>query len=387
MSPSRPPEMLGATSDVSLASSEPVPIELTRGPAASMPSGPSCAWRVSPGRAPRRCTASTSTCREGADPREYPQLRAGAFSTFGLVETSQSNDQHDAEGLTAVFDITAVRDRLDSEDRWDADRVHVSFSTEVPGASQGDAAQRDRGIDRPGAGSPCPPDRHHGRLTTWRPWPARRSEGPARPSRSRGSRWPLPAWHPEWWVYVVAGASAVLLVLISLGAAGGAPAMEHHMHPGMSGMSMPSESESPVAAWSGAWGHWALMVGAMMLPVAAPHVRVVAVRSLWSRRHRSAGLFLVGYLALWLLAGAATAGGARPPGCATSRLALGGRRSRRGRGLAGLRPTQARAASLRFTPAGQRRGDRCRPGLHPRGAAVRPPVHASRAGRPCLPWR
>ena len=50
---------------------------------------------------------------EGADPREYPQLRAGSFSTFGLVETSQSNDQHDAEGLTAVFDITAVRDRLD----------------------------------------------------------------------------------------------------------------------------------------------------------------------------------------------------------------------------------------------------------------------------------
>ena len=48
---------------------------------------------------------------EGADPREHPQLRVGSFSTFGLVETSQSNDQHDAEGLTAVFEITAVRDR------------------------------------------------------------------------------------------------------------------------------------------------------------------------------------------------------------------------------------------------------------------------------------
>ena len=35
------------------------------------------------------------------------------------------------------------------------------------------------------------------------------------------------------------------------------------------------------------WTHWLLMVLAMMLPVVAPHVRTVGLRSLWSRRHRS----------------------------------------------------------------------------------------------------
>ena len=76
------------------------------------------------------------------------------------------------------------------------------------------------------------------------------------------------------------------------------------MHHGTAGMSMPSGPASLVASWSSAWGHWALMVGAMMFPVTAPHVRVVAVRSLWLRRHRSAALFLVGYVAVWLLSGA-----------------------------------------------------------------------------------
>ena len=70
---------------------------------------------------------------EGADPHDFPELRAGSFSTFGLAETSQTNDQHAAEGLTAVFDITALRDRLAEDGRWDDGRVDVSFSTEVPG--------------------------------------------------------------------------------------------------------------------------------------------------------------------------------------------------------------------------------------------------------------
>jgi tyrosinase len=87
---------------------------------------------------------------QGADPRDHPQLRAGSFSTFGLVETSKNDDQHDAEGLTAVFDITAVRDRLASENRWDDDRLDVSFSTDIPGVPRDGAATREPGIDRPG---------------------------------------------------------------------------------------------------------------------------------------------------------------------------------------------------------------------------------------------
>ncbi len=151
MSRSTPPEMLGATADVSMVSTEPVTVELSR----------SRSIENEPQRVFLRVEGVTGTSAaplygvylnvpEGADPREHPELRAGSFSTFGLVETSQTNEQHDAEGLTAVFDITAVRDRLASEDRWDDDRVNVSFSTEVPGVPRDGATRRERGIDRPG---------------------------------------------------------------------------------------------------------------------------------------------------------------------------------------------------------------------------------------------
>ena len=116
------------------------------------------------------------------------------------------------------------------------------------------------------------------------------------------------AWHPELWVYVVAAASFVVLVLVTLGALGSEPAMHHAgMHQaGMdhAGMSMSPVPETFGAAWAAAWGHWVLMVLAMMLPVAAPHVRVVAMRSLRSRGHRAAVVFLLGYVALWITAGA-----------------------------------------------------------------------------------
>ena len=50
---------------------------------------------------------------------------------------------------------------------------------------------------------------------------------------------------------------------------------------------------------------WTLMVGAMMLPLVFAHLRVVAARSLWSRRQRAMVAFLVGYAGISLLAGAA----------------------------------------------------------------------------------
>lgn len=51
--------------------------------------------------------------------------------------------------------------------------------------------------------------------------------------------------------------------------------------------------------------HWQLMVVAMMLPVVVPSLRVTAFRSLRRRRHRALAGFLVGYLAVWAIAGAA----------------------------------------------------------------------------------
>ncbi len=144
-----PPQMLGATSDVSLASAEPVAVDMER-------PDRDRALDSAPARAYLRVEGVTGTSAaplygvyvnvpEGADPHDYPELRAGSFSTFGLQETSRTNDQHDAEGLTAVFDITDVRDRLEEDGRWDDARVNVSFSTEVPGAPPSDMPRRHEG--------------------------------------------------------------------------------------------------------------------------------------------------------------------------------------------------------------------------------------------------
>ena len=111
------------------------------------------------------------------------------------------------------------------------------------------------------------------------------------------------AWHPEWWVYAVAGASAVVLVVGTL-ASTDAGAAAGHVHAGHHAMAPTADAQAPWASWPGAWGHWVLMVGAMMLPVVAPQVRQVALRSVWSRRHRGAATFLLGYVVVWLILGA-----------------------------------------------------------------------------------
>jgi len=137
-----PPQLLGATSDVSLASSEPVLVELERADRTrELDAGPAM-------RAYLRVEGVAGTSAgplygvyvnvpEGADPHDFPDLWVGSISTFGLAETSRTDDQHDAEGLTAVFDITPVRDQLVEEGRWDDTRVAVSFSTELPGTPAG----------------------------------------------------------------------------------------------------------------------------------------------------------------------------------------------------------------------------------------------------------
>ncbi len=53
------------------------------------------------------------------------------------------------------------------------------------------------------------------------------------------------------------------------------------------------------------WRHWMLMVMAMMLPLQVQGVRFTAERSLWRRRQRAILGFLLGYLSVWALAGAA----------------------------------------------------------------------------------
>ena len=142
----RPPQVLGATSDVSLASPEAVVVEMEQ---ARRPRGAATDDSAAAPRAYLRVEGVTGTSAaplygvyvnvpDGEDPHDHPELRAGSFSTFGLVETSQTNAQHDAEGLTAVFDITTLRDRLASAGLWDDARIDVRFSTEVPRAVSSD---------------------------------------------------------------------------------------------------------------------------------------------------------------------------------------------------------------------------------------------------------
>ncbi len=142
-----PPQMLGARNDVSLTSPVAVAVAMER------PSRRRDADDSAPGRAYLRVEGVTGTSAaplydvyvnvpEGADPHDYPELRAGSFSTFGLSETSRSDAEHAGEGLTAVFDITDVRDRLEEDGRWDDARIEVRFSAEVPGAPPSDAPRR-----------------------------------------------------------------------------------------------------------------------------------------------------------------------------------------------------------------------------------------------------
>jgi predicted metal-binding membrane protein len=57
---------------------------------------------------------------------------------------------------------------------------------------------------------------------------------------------------------------------------------------------------------------WSLMVVAMMVPLVAASVRMVAARSLWRRRHRAAITFLSSYVLVWSVVGWATLAAVTP---------------------------------------------------------------------------
>lgn len=90
--------------------------------------------------------------------------------------------------------------------------------------------------------------------------------------------------HPAWWVVPAAAAAWALMAL--------AP-HPHAAHPGHHGHHGPAPSPGP-----GAFATLAMII-AMMLPLAIPGIRHVAVSS--ARRHRATACFLAGYLAVWML--------------------------------------------------------------------------------------
>ena len=150
-----PPQTLGAVVDVAISAPEPVEIELARRQGLIS----TCAEMDDPepddlepddldadelGQVFLRIEGITGTAAapayhvyvgvpSGDAPGDHPELRAGTFSTFGMVEASRRDDLHDGTGLTKTFDITTVRDALLQQGRWDPARLTVAFAPVVPG--------------------------------------------------------------------------------------------------------------------------------------------------------------------------------------------------------------------------------------------------------------
>jgi predicted metal-binding membrane protein len=107
------------------------------------------------------------------------------------------------------------------------------------------------------------------------------------------------AWrHPEWWSLAVSLiAWGVLLTQWPHSPSDGDHALLHQAHTG------PAHGHVTVTLAISHLVGWAVMIAAMMLPLVAAHARAIAFASLWRRRHRAIGEFLIGYVAIWLAAG------------------------------------------------------------------------------------
>jgi predicted metal-binding membrane protein len=106
------------------------------------------------------------------------------------------------------------------------------------------------------------------------------------------------AGRPEAPAYAASAACWAVLLLAWTGPA--APAFCLAGAGLFSGLSFGLRSALADFQWPFALGHWLLMIGAMMVPMTAAALRTVALRSFRERRARAIGLFLLGYVAVWL---------------------------------------------------------------------------------------
>jgi predicted metal-binding membrane protein len=117
------------------------------------------------------------------------------------------------------------------------------------------------------------------------------------PAPTRLARWV--AWHhPEVWPAVLAAVAWCLLVALAAPRGDNGVAVhyaETHHHTSAPTM---SANSVPGLVW------WTVMVVAMMVPLTLPAVRTVALNSLWARRYRGVGLYLLAYTTAWVGLGA-----------------------------------------------------------------------------------
>jgi tyrosinase len=126
------PELVGATTDVSLA--EPVTVSVGLEPprrALGMTRAPDEPerWHLRvenvTGEAPGAVAYAVDLHAGGAD--EAP-IRVGSIAAFGIAEASQADERHDGSGLTDVFEITDAVRELDGRGVWDASTANVTVT-------------------------------------------------------------------------------------------------------------------------------------------------------------------------------------------------------------------------------------------------------------------
>ena len=94
--------------------------------------------------------------------------------------------------------------------------------------------------------------------------------------------------YPEWSSLLVSGAAWIVLTIMTLGGT----------------WRLQSAQATALALWLSQLSLWLVMVLAMMLPLARWSLRKTAERTLWRRRDRAIGVFVIGYIAPWALLGA-----------------------------------------------------------------------------------
>ena len=83
-------------------------------------------------------------------------------------------------------------------------------------------------------------------------------------------------------------------------------AVHHHEVSGLGAVADRCAAMGPdMPEFPASLGMWVVMAAAMMLPTTLPTVRSISMNGRWNRRHRSQALFVLGYLAVWSVFGAA----------------------------------------------------------------------------------
>jgi Predicted metal-binding integral membrane protein (DUF2182) len=109
--------------------------------------------------------------------------------------------------------------------------------------------------------------------------------------------------YPEFWVILLCVAAwfALLSMRMTNGTYGARCAMDGWM----AGTGVPTRGVALFEGMRMPVLHWLIMIPAMMAPTLLGSLRVVAGRSLWSRRHRAMAVVLLGYAAPWIVFGVA----------------------------------------------------------------------------------